>query len=502
MQGTDLHVDETKPECSRCLKAGYTCAGYDRPLVFRNQSTAPLPIENKIIANGQDEIISMLTRSISKPPPELCLVAFKGDICFAYLFDNFVWRTYGTPWLEKAAHGQLDSLATNSIQALSRAHFGNDHSNQETQIEGSTHYGRALRALVPALANPLKPGAEALIVPMLILLLFSVRSPRQSKTTAQYFNNLQSLHNDREGSVSHVKGLAMLLHVCGPVRFQDPVLRSAFESCRATLVTTALISRQRTFLDEDQWRTIPYALDPSSKGTQSQLVDILVMIPGFLQELDGLRISSSGCKDAQAALLDKILQQLNTIFYWRWSWHLANPDGAWELPAQTICSLTNKPRVFGKVLHFLTLDLATEIMLYNAILLWLLGLAWQLDPDHASYHIATVAQSINPVASGPSDMRGPLHLAGQAVHLRDAALEICRCMEYHIQNIKYGHNSSLFYLFPIGMAWSVLQAEELYKQWIVDMLNSSYITKGYVTGENSCGFGSFYRIPSVTATTL
>jgi len=43
------------------------------------------------------------------------------------------------------------------------------------------------------------------------------------------------------GSVFHVTGLSRLLHTCGPEAFYQQPLRSAFESCRATLVSFILV---------------------------------------------------------------------------------------------------------------------------------------------------------------------------------------------------------------------------------------------------------------------
>ena len=61
---------------------------------------------------GSADSIAITPRSrLVSPPPELSLVAFREDMCSAFLVPNFVWRTYRTPWIEMAAKGHLGQLS-------------------------------------------------------------------------------------------------------------------------------------------------------------------------------------------------------------------------------------------------------------------------------------------------------------------------------------------------------------------------------------------------------
>jgi hypothetical protein len=104
----------------------------------------------------------------------LSLVAFQDDISFAFLFNNFVWRTYGTPWLEMAAHGKLGQVALDASQALSQSYFGGEHRQDSIRRNGIVKYSYVMRSLMPELGDSGREGFEALIVPILILLLHSV----------------------------------------------------------------------------------------------------------------------------------------------------------------------------------------------------------------------------------------------------------------------------------------------------------------------------------------
>ena len=50
----------------------------------------------------------------------------------------------------------------------------------------------------------------------------------------------------------------------------------------------AMVKRKRTFLEQDEWKHIPWALQPMSKTIGDFLQDILCDIPGMMEDLDNL----------------------------------------------------------------------------------------------------------------------------------------------------------------------------------------------------------------------
>ncbi|KAF2472043.1 uncharacterized protein BDR25DRAFT_17757 [Lindgomyces ingoldianus] len=478
-----IKCDEAKPTCKRCEKSGYICAGYDTGLHFINTSTAPFRESRSSTTTTPAKQYDRKT-SIKIVPrirtvvvaPELSLVAFQSDVCVSYMFSNFVWRTYGSGWLDLGAEGRIDAMTRQSINALSQTFFGVSHHQEQLQLKGSMQYGKVLTLLRPKLANPSNPGLEYLIIPVMVLLMHA------------------SYEEDKTACIAHVKGLLMMLHVCGPEKFQKEPLRSAFESARATLVTTFLIARQPLFLDQEPWKSIPWALDPSTKSQQNHLVDILVHIPGFLASDSKLQ----ECPDAGgiSSLLHHIKSRLYTLYVWRYEWDVFNPSAAWETTPPSPSSI---PRVVPKKLHFQTHTQAAEILLYNAVHMWLLSLLFRLsphDPTVPTSTILTTALTAStlfplPASSSPSPLQPP----AAVLSLRDIAIEICRCFEYQMESPQSHRSSSLFFLFPLGMAWPVLEKEERYRDWIRGMLDSSDVTRGYAIGRN-VWFSNYY-LPKV-----
>ena len=421
------------------------------------------PLSQSAIQNLQQRATA------SSPPGELSLVAFEGNICLTFLFENFVWRSYGTEWLELAALGRLDAVSSFAIRGLSHANFGKSHHSQDLQLRGAAQYGQALKTLTPELSRPTNPR---LLIPILILLLHS------------------SLHTDQAGSVSHVRGMAALLWACGPEAFQHEPMRSAFESCRATLITVGLIARQRTFLEEERWKTVPWERNPAVKSPQNQLADILVLVPGFLED-DARLAQDRNSSGVRHNLLDRVRLQLRNLFHWRYLWEAANPNAAFEMAISSAALRSARPFP-ARPIRFRKVLQATEIMLYDAVLLWLLGLLWRLDALNARSAIADAAASALALASWVlSANPSPLLLPGQAISLHDPAVEVCRMLEHHLTSMRGSKDTSLFYFFPVGLAWCVLEKYEAYREWIRELLNCSPFTQGYATGSNSFGFG-FY----------
>lgn len=141
----------------------------------------------------------------------------------------------------------------------------------QLEVDAAIGHGRAMSRTRNGLSvSNHTTNYAALLVPMIILMI-------QASV---------SMSNETN---SHVQGTAALLQACGPQAFTTSQLRSAFFSCRSTLVTIGTRARRRTFLAEDAWRSIPWAGQPFPKSSQDQLVDVLSTVPGFLQDLELLQ---------------------------------------------------------------------------------------------------------------------------------------------------------------------------------------------------------------------
>lgn len=94
------------------------------------------------------------------------------------MLSNFVWRVYGTPWLEQAANGKLGVLPLDAAKALAEANFGRSNHQTDLEVQGMTLYGKSLKSLASSLAGNDGNGGQPrdLLVTILLLLMQSVSS--------------------------------------------------------------------------------------------------------------------------------------------------------------------------------------------------------------------------------------------------------------------------------------------------------------------------------------
>jgi len=277
-----------------------------------------------------------------------------------------------------------------------------------------------------------------------------------------------------------------------------------------------------------------------AKTQQSYLIDILCTVPSILEEhtkLETLKtypspiseepISEDSCssdgsqyRDAdfssftvaaprpspfpprgitevpRALLIERTVSQLETLYRWRWRWqaqhgHTVASDRTTpetNAPASKALGSIGTPRKLCR-LSFSRADSAADIMLYNAVLMWLIALLWDLEPLAAGSIINDTAErardGVRPstVTSPSNGSRyvsfAPLRRPGASVSVRDPAVEICQCYEWQSRHHGSNQEANCLYLLPIGMALSVLDAEPDLRLWVRSLLDADPITRGY-----------------------
>lgn len=164
----------------------------------------------------------------------------------------------------------------------------------------------------------------------------------------------------------------------------------------------SLVVRRRLFLEDPSWHIIPYDLDPSAKKPQSYLLDILTSVPGMLEELSRLELlgetplaagaagiplhipEAASPTTARSFLMDMVMQKLTALYRWRWRWQQSFGS---EVTAarrrhtsgfqfdETFIKLLGSAGLSRQIdqLNFARPAAAADIMLYNAVLIWLLA---------------------------------------------------------------------------------------------------------------------------------
>ncbi|KAH7028260.1 hypothetical protein B0J12DRAFT_704691 [Macrophomina phaseolina] len=347
-------------------------------------------------------------------PQELGLKGWVEDMAFSFTFSNFLYNNFGRPWMQLAAHGAIDDMSLAACKAFAFGFFGNSQRQPWIQEKGAKEHSISLRLLIKELSKADRVNTAKYIIPVMLLLLYN-------NSVCQNVN------------FSHHKGLAQLILLCGPERFQHQPLLNAFEATRDLLILKALLERKRTFFKEDRWKTVPWALNPSAKSPTNHLLNILADVPAFLEYEKTIKQANDN--SLRKSLRSRVEQRLHDVYQWRWAWESRNPGAAFELQASEIC-------------------------LYNAVLIWLLHFQGELRPAAFAY------LSPLPLASFKSSHPSPLLLPGQVRSLRQPAMEICRSFQYLINSFAKSGETPLSWLMPISLAYYILQEDREYVGWI------------------------------------
>ena len=212
-------------------------------------------------------------------------------------------------------------------------------------------------------------------------------------------------------------------------------------------VLRSLITRKRTFLEKEEWKTTPWAKYPETKTAIYYLQDILCDFPGFCEDrldLDAAVARGEDVSLERHTLESKLISAVQELVRWRWQWDAENPGVAYEkLVDTTSLSFDYDGPLFDSVLYFNTLEQATDIILYNTTLQMLA----HFYQDFARSCIFEPALSIWPISTRPLPTN-PLILPSESLQFDDTRSELCRCIEYHLLGV-HASSGAFALMFPL-----------------------------------------------------
>lgn len=165
----------------------------------------------------------------------------------------------------------------------------------------------------------------------------------------------------------------------------------------------------------------PWSVSGASRKTaQNQLVDVLAHVPGFLHDQN--KFKDTGKELLRQSLAHRIKHQLCITYAWRLEWEKSNLDTLWEAnhePDYPLLGLIQS-RPYLNILACSGWRQATEITLYNAVVLSLLGILWSLElpTEELPYYY--------------KKWHPPLLLSRQISSMQQVAAEICRKFELQL----------------------------------------------------------------------
>lgn len=235
-----------------------------------------------------------------------------------------------------------------------------------------------------------------------------------------------------------------------------------------------LVERKRCFLEDPEWKTIPWAIKGlDSKMPASHLQDHLSDLPGFLEDMDRVvnwPSNKPGLNEFKAAYGGRVYATLEAVYAWRWDWEQKFPNATYlispeDLEAETTFRLPRSP--FQSIVWFANAYRATELITYNCIRL-----------------IATRALEISgltiDIPLSETNSTDPLMPMQGTRH--DVAVETCRMMIYHLHVLRRSSGAFML-LFPLNVCYLHLDGDdEGAKTWLEGVMAVVADTHGFEIG--------------------
>ncbi|KAK3392928.1 hypothetical protein B0H63DRAFT_456853 [Podospora didyma] len=307
-----IPCDGTKPSCSQCRLRDLCCPGYQSDWIFvphtaqsdrhsgatvvsqsgivggRKRIKDPRPNPKyqgareltvpRVLGLSVSHLMTLIIRSYV-PEPELASLDSNSNGA----------NTYSQPricgcWVEVLpnliAKGETVALSS-AVRAFAVSILSGGPMPIASLASGLEAYSVALRSLQRALRSACQFRDE-LAAAIMCILLAELLLPTTLNSWA-----------------AHLQGFGELMQLSGPELYTSGIGHKLFVGARPSLVILGFLSRKASFLGTDEWRCLPFGLQPPS--AMQQLLSEAAVIPSILERLD----KASGLPPRDRAIVDR-----------------------------------------------------------------------------------------------------------------------------------------------------------------------------------------------------
>ncbi|WPH04792.1 Hypothetical protein R9X50_00768800 [Acrodontium crateriforme] len=297
--------DKQKPTCERCLKSGFKCEGYDRPLVFRpakqqlsttkSRSLAPLALAQ---ARGERSIL--LNDSLSHTAYQARVIGLFWSLYLPNgkaLPEQLASISVGG-WIEAMRESELrNSIVGKTLLSLALRLVGRRDEVNWMNEQSRRLYGEALHGVCRTIALRQPQGEETMLLLPAIRSLSLIEAIESTKT-----------EHKAQNWQTHNLGEYDLFQMNPPSFYATGRAHQLFLDARLSLIMTLLIKRKKAFFAEAEWKTVPWLLN--KKSPKDHLIDILCDIPSLYEQLDAFaQVKASPLMNKASPLMNKIKKQ-------------------------------------------------------------------------------------------------------------------------------------------------------------------------------------------------
>ena len=201
-------------------------------------------------------------------------------------------------------------------------------------------------------------------------------------------------------------------------------------------IARAWQTHQRTFLEQETWKTILYTDVLTSQASLNRILDILAVIPGLLEDTDRFKGTATAMNSSshpeRLSFRKRLIRVLSELFLWRWDWERIHPQVASEIPVNPTISMTMDEKgipLYETLVSYRGMLQCGQLLLYNTALFRVLELANDWDVQNIPLlALSSLSDRDRPIRSNP------LGLPHETLSPAEPVSEICRSIEYCLQD--------------------------------------------------------------------
>ncbi|KAM0354851.1 hypothetical protein ACHAPU_000679 [Fusarium lateritium] len=320
--------DKQIPSCGQCLALGITCGGYGREQIWLN-SEGP----KQTVYSRSSKSTSPEDESSTRTSPNVRLHDSLARTARAQKFTGLFWSDYlsGGNGFSRKASGTTGSQWMRLYEtlsdkepalqyvamALSTATLGANSNDIQLKCKSQQAYGLALQKMIISLASESRNEDGTLAAIQLM------RIYEQLFGTDSTGEQANASISQIKGFVKHVDGETAFILSRGPTDDWSSMGRQLLADGRLTLINAYTSRRKKSPFSKAQWKRSQLWRSVSGSPL-NKLIDILVEVPGLLEDLDTFR-KASNLAEAKA-LHTILLAKCHTCEINLIAWEMERPE--------------------------------------------------------------------------------------------------------------------------------------------------------------------------------
>jgi len=296
--------DLSRPTCGQCQKIGAKCTYEDRSYTFvapqehvtvRPHSPATFNRPSFLLADRRQQLETIFWEAYlpSSESPH----------------DTAFTHTVIATWIPTVRYlATVDHTTRLALDSCILMALGRMQGNLDSVQHGVAMYCQALTETNRALQLPATAQTDATLATCALLAMCEKYRPHCGSDVSSQATDYQS----------HVEGTARLLELRGCQKHVSEHGFALFAHARPSIALTGITRRQKTLLDSQTWRQVPWGAQNRHRTLKDKLVDATLGVAGALEQLD--RHHKDPGIDALRS--DEVVKACATPVQWLRAWEI------------------------------------------------------------------------------------------------------------------------------------------------------------------------------------